>query len=156
MSSGGVERGRVVPMWTQTTHTPASLIVNQASTTPASFRALATPSGWADSAFFEVFGPKQGRCGNFRWGKQWDVSKGIPGPLPPGDKCRNTEYPVDRKDGLCWKNSAGDKCGDWCVQNMALETYYTFSADTLKAEIASGKYSGLRHFINQHCTKVQL
>jgi hypothetical protein len=30
---------------------------------------------------------------------------------------------------------------------MALETYYTFSADTLKAEIASGKYSGLRHFM---------
>ena len=107
------------PTWMQTTQTPASLIVNQASTTPASFRALATPSGWADSAFFEVFGPKQGRCGNFRWGKQWDVSKGIPGPLPPGDKCRNTEYPVDRNDGLCWKNSAGDKCGDWCVQNTS-------------------------------------
>lgn len=33
------------------------------------------------------------------------------------------------------------------MQNMALETYYTFSADTLKAEIASGKYSGLRHFM---------
>ena len=31
--------------------------------------------------------------------------------------------------------------------NMALETYYTFSADTLKAEIAAGKYSGLRHFM---------
>jgi hypothetical protein len=31
--------------------------------------------------------------------------------------------------------------------NMALETYYTFSADALKAEIAAGKYSGLRHFM---------
>lgn len=31
--------------------------------------------------------------------------------------------------------------------NMALETYYTFSADTLKAEIAGGKYSGLRHYM---------
>lgn len=31
--------------------------------------------------------------------------------------------------------------------NMALETYYTFSADTLKKEIASGKFSGLRHFM---------
>ena len=30
---------------------------------------------------------------------------------------------------------------------MALETYFTFSADTLKAEIAGGKYSGLRHFM---------
>ena len=30
---------------------------------------------------------------------------------------------------------------------MALETYYTFSADTLKAEIASGKYANLRHFM---------
>jgi hypothetical protein len=30
---------------------------------------------------------------------------------------------------------------------MALETYYTFSADTLKAEIASGKYTNLRHFM---------
>ena len=32
--------------------------------------------------------------------------------------------------------------------NMALETYYTFSADTLKAEIAAGKFSKLRHFMN--------
>lgn len=31
--------------------------------------------------------------------------------------------------------------------NMALETYYTFSADTLKEEIAAGKYPGLRHFM---------
>ncbi len=31
--------------------------------------------------------------------------------------------------------------------NMALEMYYTFSADTLKAEIADGKYSGLRHYM---------
>ena len=31
--------------------------------------------------------------------------------------------------------------------NMALETYYTFSADSLKAEIASGKYAQLRHFM---------
>jgi hypothetical protein len=31
---------------------------------------------------------------------------------------------------------------------MALETYYTFSADTLKAEIAAGKFSKLRHFMN--------
>ena len=30
---------------------------------------------------------------------------------------------------------------------MALETYYTFSADTLKAEIAAGKYKNLRHFM---------
>jgi sialate O-acetylesterase len=30
---------------------------------------------------------------------------------------------------------------------MALETYYTFSADALKAEIAAGKYSELRHFM---------
>lgn len=30
---------------------------------------------------------------------------------------------------------------------MALETYYTFSADTLKAEITGGKYSGLRHYM---------
>lgn len=30
---------------------------------------------------------------------------------------------------------------------MALETYYTFSADTLKAEIASGKYKNLHHFM---------
>ena len=32
--------------------------------------------------------------------------------------------------------------------NMALETYYTFSADTLKAEVAAGKYQHLRHFMN--------
>lgn len=32
--------------------------------------------------------------------------------------------------------------------NMALETYYTFSADSLKAEIAAGKYTNLRHFMN--------
>ena len=32
--------------------------------------------------------------------------------------------------------------------NMALETYYTFSADTLKAEIAAGKFHNLRHFMN--------
>ena len=31
--------------------------------------------------------------------------------------------------------------------NMALETFYTFSADTLKAEIASGQYAVLRHFM---------
>jgi hypothetical protein len=31
--------------------------------------------------------------------------------------------------------------------NMALETYYTYSVDTLKAEIAAGKYSGLRHYM---------
>ena len=31
--------------------------------------------------------------------------------------------------------------------NMALETYFTYSADALKAEIAAGKYSGLRHFM---------
>lgn len=31
--------------------------------------------------------------------------------------------------------------------NMALEMYYTFSADSLKAEIASGKYKQLRHFM---------
>ena len=31
--------------------------------------------------------------------------------------------------------------------NMALATFYTFSADTLKAEVAAGKYSGLRHFM---------
>jgi hypothetical protein len=31
--------------------------------------------------------------------------------------------------------------------NMALETYFTFSADTLQAEIRAGKYSGLRHFM---------
>jgi hypothetical protein len=30
---------------------------------------------------------------------------------------------------------------------MALETYYTFSADALKSEIAAGKYDGLRHFM---------
>ena len=30
---------------------------------------------------------------------------------------------------------------------MALETFYTFSADTLKAEIASGKFTNLRHFM---------
>lgn len=30
---------------------------------------------------------------------------------------------------------------------MALETYYTYSADTLKVEIAAGKYSGLRHYM---------
>jgi len=30
---------------------------------------------------------------------------------------------------------------------MALETYYTYSADTLKAEIADGKYVNLRHFM---------
>jgi hypothetical protein len=30
---------------------------------------------------------------------------------------------------------------------MALETFYTFSADTLKAEIKAGKYRGLRHFM---------
>ena len=106
------------PMWTQTTHTPASLIVNKANTTPAALKALATPSGWADTAFFEVFGPKQGRCGNFRWGKQWDITLPY---LPPGDKCRNVEYPVDRKDGLCWRTSNRNhhQCGDWCVQNTS-------------------------------------
>ena len=31
--------------------------------------------------------------------------------------------------------------------NMALQTYYTFSSDTLRAEIAAGKYAGLRHFM---------
>eukprot|EP01049_Picozoa_sp_SAG25_P015755 SAG25_NODE_3326_length_1128_cov_1.300292_1_plen_317_part_00 len=31
--------------------------------------------------------------------------------------------------------------------NMALEIYYTFSADTLKSEIAAGKYNNLRHFM---------
>jgi hypothetical protein len=31
--------------------------------------------------------------------------------------------------------------------NMALETFYTFSADALKAEIAGGKYKNLRHFM---------
>lgn len=31
--------------------------------------------------------------------------------------------------------------------NMALETFFTFSADTLKAEVAAGKYGGLRHFM---------
>jgi hypothetical protein len=30
---------------------------------------------------------------------------------------------------------------------MALETYYTFSADTLKHEIVDGKYGKLRHFM---------
>ena len=30
---------------------------------------------------------------------------------------------------------------------MALETFYTFSADTLKSQIQSGKYSELRHFM---------
>jgi hypothetical protein len=30
---------------------------------------------------------------------------------------------------------------------MALETFYTFSADTLKAEIVSGKFKHLRHFM---------
>lgn len=31
--------------------------------------------------------------------------------------------------------------------NMALETYFTFSADTLQAEIRGGKYAQLRHFM---------
>eukprot|EP01050_Picozoa_sp_SAG11_P027767 SAG11_NODE_7161_length_1185_cov_0.957643_1_plen_293_part_10 len=31
--------------------------------------------------------------------------------------------------------------------NMALETYFTFSANTLQAQIRAGKYSGLRHFM---------
>ena len=31
--------------------------------------------------------------------------------------------------------------------NMALETFFTFSSDTLKQEIASGKYNELRHFM---------
>lgn len=31
--------------------------------------------------------------------------------------------------------------------NMALETYYTFSANSLKAEIAAGKYHNLHHFM---------
>ena len=30
---------------------------------------------------------------------------------------------------------------------MALETYYTFSADTLKAEMMAGKYGKLRYFM---------
>jgi hypothetical protein len=30
---------------------------------------------------------------------------------------------------------------------MVLATYFTFSADTLKAEIKAGKYKGLRHFM---------
>ena len=32
-------------------------------------------------------------------------------------------------------------------RTQALETYYSFSADTLKAEIAAGKYAQLRHFM---------
>lgn len=31
--------------------------------------------------------------------------------------------------------------------NMALQSFFTFSADTLKAEIQAGKYPGLRHFM---------
>jgi hypothetical protein len=31
--------------------------------------------------------------------------------------------------------------------NMALETYYTFSAQTLQTEIRAGKFRGLRHFM---------
>jgi hypothetical protein len=31
--------------------------------------------------------------------------------------------------------------------NMALETFYTYSADSLKQEIAAGKYSQLRHYM---------
>jgi len=31
--------------------------------------------------------------------------------------------------------------------NMALETFYTYSADSLKEEIAGGKYGQLRHFM---------
>ena len=31
--------------------------------------------------------------------------------------------------------------------SRALETYYTYSADTLKAEIKAGKYALLRHFM---------
>lgn len=31
--------------------------------------------------------------------------------------------------------------------NQALETFYTFSADTLKEEIRSGKYNNIRHFM---------
>jgi hypothetical protein len=30
---------------------------------------------------------------------------------------------------------------------MALETYYTYSADSLKKEIQGGKYNQLRHFM---------
>ena len=35
----------------------------------------------------------------------------------------------------------------WRQSNMALETYYTFSADTLKAEVGAGKFKNLRHYM---------
>eukprot|EP01047_Picozoa_sp_COSAG01_P042275 COSAG01_NODE_3684_length_5798_cov_2.534129_2_plen_867_part_00 len=80
------------PTWTQATNTPAALLVRQTNTTPATLRALASPSGWADTAFFEAFGPKPGRCGGFRVGRMFDVSRGLgpllppepPAPNPPG------------------------------------------------------------------------
>ena len=72
------------PTWEQVYSTPAAVLVSQANTTPGALRALASPSGWADTAFFEAFGPKQARCGgsSFRVGRMFDVSHGL-GPLSP-------------------------------------------------------------------------
>jgi sialate O-acetylesterase len=60
-------------------------------------------------------------------------------------------YTITANDGS--QNASLSDCviGDvyFCSgqSNMALETFYTFSADTLKAEVRAGKWRNIRHFM---------
>ena len=96
------------------------------------------------------------------WAGGGDIHPNTPPPPPHGGFVwRAALQPTTAGGSLMVSASNGGVNGTAAIQrvthgdvwfcsgqsNMALETYYTFSADTLKAEIAAGKYSNLRHFM---------
>ena len=99
----------------------------------------------------------------FSWTGGTDVHPDTPPPPPHGDYVWAASLkPAAAGGALTISASNGGVNGSATItrvthgdvffcsgqSNMALETYYTFSADTLKAEISTGKYGNLRHFMN--------